>query len=687
MIMRKSSIITLAALIISLVLISSSSAQDTLLISYQGRLTDDGGNPITGSQAMTFTIYDGAGVSKWTESHGSVQVDDGLFDVILGSQSALADTVFTGDDRYLGIIVGGDPEITPRTLLTSAPGAAVAKKVAGDVTTGEGEMMLRSSTGADSAIVFSADGTQHLMKINWAIPPDDQRPGLELGSDANSNFMRVNWSIPPDDQMPAFEVISDGVSESIEMKLSMPPDDIMPEIGFSVDQTVTAFNMNSPTGGLNPDFQIQTTATGGPSMSFFDDVGKVMGFDPTPFNEGYGINFIDPGDDESMLEISSNHINDESSIIFRDPTGSSPKSLLEIYAGSALGPSLSFLDDAGKVMGFDPSPFNEGFGLKFYDPSQVTETELMAFSAYYGDSIMAGMQMFHPLAASPSSSQIDLAATESYNRFKLGNISPDAGTAGMVMTASGDSAIMYVGSGPGGTGSLLSLKADGTSARIGIGNDSPGENLVIGNNVGSYGGNRLVIGDTQAGVSTGLVIGEDSNSRGWFLWNVDDDFFDFGTKESGSTYGNTLVLRSGEVGIGTNSPNYTLDVRGTIGNNTTLYHSDKRWKKDIRNLDGSLDKVMKLQGMRYQWKQDEYPEMNFPDGEQIGLIAQDVEKIIPEVVNEAADGYKSIDYAKLVSVLIESIKEQQEQIDRQHGQIEKLSERVKELEGIKLSSR
>jgi hypothetical protein len=91
--------------------------------------------------------------------------------------------------------------------------------------------------------------------------------------------------------------------------------------------------------------------------------------------------------------------------------------------------------------------------------------------------------------------------------------------------------------------------------------------------------------------------------------------------------------------------------------------------------------------VQYKWKQQEFPEMNFPDGEQIGLIAQDVEKIIPEVVNEAADGYKSIEYAKLVSLLIESIKEQQEQIDRQKGQIETLSQRIEQLEGIRVSSR
>ena len=688
MITRNSLIFTLSTIFVSLLLTSFSSAQDTLLISYQGRLTDNGGNPISGTPSMTFTIYDGAGVSKWTESHSTVQVDDGLFNVILGSQTALPDSVFDGDDRYLGITVGSDPEISPRTLLTSAPGAAVARKVSGDITTGEGEMMLRSSTGADSAIVFSADGTGHLMKINWGIPPDDQRPGLELGSDANSNFMRVNWCIPPDDQVPAFEVLSDGISESIEMKLGVPPDDIMPEIGFSVDQTVTAFSMNSPAGALNPDFQVQTTATGGPSMSFFDDVGRTMGVEPSPFNEGFSLKLIDPGDDKNLLEISSNYLTNTSSIVFRDPGGTDPnKSFIEMYANDVSGPTISLLDDVGKTMGVEPSPWNEGFGLKFYDPTQVSETELIALSGYYGDSTMARLQMFHPLAATPSATQIDLAATENYNRFKLGNISPDAGTSGMLMTASNDSATMYMGSGPGGTESVLAFIADGTSARIGVGNEAPSMSLVIGDNLGTFGGKRIVVGNSEAGTESGFVVGEDNDNRAWMLWNVDSNYWGMGTKESGSAYGSTLVLRSGEVGIGTNAPNYTLDVRGSIGSNTTLYHSDKRWKKDIKDLQGSLDRVVRLQGVQYRWKEDEYPEMNFPEGDQIGLIAQDVEKIIPEVVNESSDGFKSIEYAKLVSVLIESIKEQQQQITKQQDQLERLSKRVEELEGMRISGR
>jgi len=139
-------------------------------------------------------------------------------------------------------------------------------------------------------------------------------------------------------------------------------------------------------------------------------------------------------------------------------------------------------------------------------------------------------------------------------------------------------------------------------------------------------------------------------------------------RSNGDSYFN-----GGDVGIGTTSPNYTLDVRGTIGNNTTLYHSDRRWKKDIAPLNDALESVTRLRGVSYQWKRDEYPDMNFPDGRQIGLIAQEVEAVVPEVVHTADDGFKSIDYAKLLAVMAEAIKTQQEQI-------ENLSARIKELE-------
>lgn len=134
----------------------------------------------------------------------------------------------------------------------------------------------------------------------------------------------------------------------------------------------------------------------------------------------------------------------------------------------------------------------------------------------------------------------------------------------------------------------------------------------------------------------------------------------------------TLNGTNNRVGILTDKPNYTLDVRGTIGNNSTQYHSDVRWKKNVESLDRSLDKVLNLRGVHYDWKSEDFPNMEFPEGKQVGLIAQEVEQVAPEVVATGDDGYKSVDYARLVPLLIESIKEQQKQIQQLQSEVENL---------------
>jgi hypothetical protein len=126
---------------------------------------------------------------------------------------------------------------------------------------------------------------------------------------------------------------------------------------------------------------------------------------------------------------------------------------------------------------------------------------------------------------------------------------------------------------------------------------------------------------------------------------------------------NQILAINGNTGIGTTTPNYTLDVRGTIGNNTTLYHSDIRWKTDIQPMNYGIRELMRLNSVSYLWNADDYPEMGFDEGVQFGFIAQEFEKVIPELVKTDKDGYKSIDYVKLTPVLVEAIKEQQKQID------------------------
>ena len=123
------------------------------------------------------------------------------------------------------------------------------------------------------------------------------------------------------------------------------------------------------------------------------------------------------------------------------------------------------------------------------------------------------------------------------------------------------------------------------------------------------------------------------------------------------------------------APSGNLSVRGDM----IAYHSfsDKRLKKNITTIDSSdaLDKVLKLQGVTYEWR-DKSGEAK---GTQIGLVAQDVEQHVPQVVSESSridsdKQYKRVDYDKLVPMLIESIKSQQSQIDTLKAEIVQLKQ-------------
>lgn len=96
-------------------------------INYQGRLTDGAGNPITGERQMIFRLYGQAtaGTALWSESV-SVSVNNGVFDVLLGIPA----TFFDGSNRYLGVTVGNDTEITPRRQVVSVPYAYWAEEAA-----------------------------------------------------------------------------------------------------------------------------------------------------------------------------------------------------------------------------------------------------------------------------------------------------------------------------------------------------------------------------------------------------------------------------------------------------------------------------------------------------------------------------------------------------------------------------
>jgi len=148
----------------------------------------------------------------------------------------------------------------------------------------------------------------------------------------------------------------------------------------------------------------------------------------------------------------------------------------------------------------------------------------------------------------------------------------------------------------------------------------------------------------------------------------------------------------------------SMNIDGLLNAQSVAMTSDGRLKKDIQPLTHALDAILQLQAKTYRWKEH----TAFADQADIGLVAQEVEKVFPELVVENDAGYKGIAYSKLTAVLIEAMKEQQQQFTAEitaqqdqitaleqenvrlkaalDGQMQELLARVAMLEGASLAA-
>jgi hypothetical protein len=126
--------------------------------------------------------------------------------------------------------------------------------------------------------------------------------------------------------------------------------------------------------------------------------------------------------------------------------------------------------------------------------------------------------------------------------------------------------------------------------------------------------------------------------------------------------------------------NGSLEV--TQGITGTVSPSDLRYKRNIKTISNVLLNVIKLRGVSYDWESEKFPHKRFNKRKQIGLIAQEVEEVYPELVETFDDGFKGVDYSKMSAVLIQAIKEQQKIIDEQNSKINSQEERLSKIESL-----
>lgn len=207
-----------------------------------------------------------------------------------------------------------------------------------------------------------------------------------------------------------------------------------------------------------------------------------------------------------------------------------------------------------------------------------------------------------------------------------------------------------------------------TNATLGIGSRSSFENAAAGTTATGVGGLFLVSNSNTGTVTNARVIAAESintgtvtdlygvsvilpstgtvtNSYGVYIGNQSATN-KFGLYQIDATSRNYLA---GNLGVGITNPTTKIDVSGDVRATSFISTSDRRLKKDIKVSRG-LATVVQLEGVEYRWREN--------DKKELGLIAQDLENIIPElVVTNEATGFKSVKYQGLIAPLIEAVKE------------------------------
>ena len=187
--------------------------------------------------------------------------------------------------------------------------------------------------------------------------------------------------------------------------------------------------------------------------------------------------------------------------------------------------------------------------------------------------------------------------------------------------------------------------------------------LVVSGDINNTGNSGYV-------TTTGLIMGNGTASSPAIRFSSDADVGFFKNASSAKiettiggaskTQFDTNGVQTLSLGVGT-APTSTTGLIRATNDVIAFYSSDRKLKDNIKNIKNPIEKIKKINGVEFDWTPKEGVHEN--EGHDVGVIAQEIEKIIPEIVQTRDNGYKAVKYEKIVPLLIEAIKEQQKQID------------------------
>jgi hypothetical protein len=232
-----------------------------------------------------------------------------------------------------------------------------------------------------------------------------------------------------------------------------------------------------------------------------------------------------------------------------------------------------------------------------------------------------------------------------------------------------------------GNQTTTTLTVDAGNNSVGVGGaPESGVALMATVNNNTF-GSTAVLNNTNSGTSalaqlqfrtanqtgTPFIIHQFNNGAAVQLTNVANAAISIGTNNTTRL----TITNGGGMGLGVTSPTNTAGRFEASNDIVAFSTSDKRWKNNIVKIDSPLEKISQISGVEFDWIEDEPLHGN--KGHDIGVIAQEIELVIPEAVQTRESGMKAVQYDKIIPLLIESIKEQQKQIDELKELVNKLT--------------
>ena len=258
--------------------------------------------------------------------------------------------------------------------------------------------------------------------------------------------------------------------------------------------------------------------------------------------------------------------------------------------------------------------------------------------------------------------KLEASYTGNTNLVTLGTVTTGTWSATTIATTSGGTGLTSFTSGGAVYATSSSALTTGTlpiaSGGTGITSTPTSGTLLIGTSAGAYSSATLT------GTANRVTV---TNSSGGITLSGPQDL------------ASSSNVQFGSLGIGTAASGTAGEIRAT--NQITSYYSDERLKESIELIPNALDKVMSLRGVTYQ-PNSIAESLGYKKQNEVGVLAQDVERVLPEAVKPApfdimlfenteisrsGENYKTVQYEKLVPLLIEAIKELNKEVQQLKG--------------------